>query len=272
MDPAEVEFLAEKEMVSIIPNFNFDRIFLISGEIGPFRAGLPVKVPIWMAINLRQRQKCRIIPPDWMDVDKLLEVKEIESQSRFFTKMPSEHYMVEARLLLGAAAEDITRTDEIRTVLKVSKPFGYAHTCGLGAVSRTQCQGWSYLRDYSFVENEKYFVSYMKLPLLCIVATRAGKLDIWDMRMSKLRTSVDAFIRSGSTHARLDHLTQMELCSVRPLLPDALDQLHRLQKIKKLFTMSPGQGNPRRLRSIPNEVLSAGLVLLGKEFAIIHKK
>nr|CAD7444649.1 unnamed protein product [Timema bartmani] len=213
MDPAEVEFLAEKEMVSIIPNFNFDRIFLISGEIGPFRAGLPVKVPIWMAINLRQRQKCRIIPPDWMDVDKLLEVKEIESQSRFFTKMPSEHYMVEARLLLGAAAEDITRTDEIRTVLK----------------------------------------------------------DIWDMRMSKLRTSVDAFIRSGSTHARLDHLTQMELCSVRPLLPDALDQLHRLQKRKSLKQHLPGQGNPRRLRSIPNEVLSAGLVLLGKEFTI-HKK
>nr|CAD7600605.1 unnamed protein product [Timema genevievae] len=213
MDPAEVEFLAEKEMVSIIPNFNFDRIFLISGEIGPFRAGLPVKVPIWMAINLRQRQKCRIIPPDWMDVDKLLEVKEIESQSRFFTKMPSEHYMVEARLLLGAAAGDITRTDEIRTVLK----------------------------------------------------------DIWDMRMSKLRTSVDAFIRSGSTHARLDHLTQMELCSVRPLLPDALDQLHRLQKLHCVLA-GPGQGNPRRLRSIPNEVLSAGLVLLGKEFAIIHKK
>nr|CAD7576401.1 unnamed protein product [Timema californicum] len=130
---AEVEFLAEKEMVCIIPNFNFDRIFLISGEIGPFRAGLPVKVPIWMAINLRQRQKCRIIPPDWMDVDKLLEVKEIESQSRFFTKMPSEHYMVEARLLLGAAAEDVPRTDEIRTVLKVSRPLGYGHTSDLVA-------------------------------------------------------------------------------------------------------------------------------------------
>lgn len=82
MDPAEVEFLAEKQLVSIVPNFNFDRIYLISGEIGPFRAGLPVNVPIWMALNLKQRQKCRIIPPDWMNVEKLQEVKEEESQSR----------------------------------------------------------------------------------------------------------------------------------------------------------------------------------------------
>nr|CAD7265945.1 unnamed protein product [Timema shepardi] len=145
------------------------------------------------------------------------------------------------------------------------------------------------------------------------------------MRMSKLRTSVDAFIRSGSTHAKLDHLTQMEICSVRPLLPNALDQLYRLQKIKQHITLSsingsnllqvffltniknnftkpdhgseqqtvlfqyfnkqktqgipcskdtkrPGQDNPQRLRSIPNEVISAGLVLLGKEFTTIHKK
>ncbi|KAJ8887976.1 hypothetical protein PR048_007461, partial [Dryococelus australis] len=173
MNPAEVEFLAEKNMVSIVPNFSFERIFLISGAIGPFRAGLPVNVPVWMAINLRQRQKCKIIPPDWMNVEKLEEAKEIESQSRYFTKMPSDHYMVEAHLLLQAASEDIPRADEIRTVLK----------------------------------------------------------DIWDMRMSKLRTSVDAFVKSGGSHAKLDHLTAMEVCSVRPLLPHALDQMCRLQKV-----------------------------------------
>ncbi|XP_046391196.1 probable DNA replication complex GINS protein PSF2 [Ischnura elegans] len=172
MDPAEVEFLAEKLMVEIVPNFNFDRVYLISGEVGPFRAGLPVKVPIWMAVNLRQRQKCRILVPDWMDVEKLEQVKEEESASRFFTKMPSEHYMAEAQLILSTCGEDVPRADEIRTALK----------------------------------------------------------DLWDMRMSKLRASVDVFIKSGGTHARLDHLTLMELNSVRPLLPHALDQLQRLRR------------------------------------------
>lgn len=29
MDPAEVEFLAEKEQITIVPNFALDKIFLI---------------------------------------------------------------------------------------------------------------------------------------------------------------------------------------------------------------------------------------------------
>ena len=70
MDPSEVEFLAEKEMVTIIPNFSHDEVFLIGGNVGPFNPSLPMKVPLWMAINLKQRQKCRIQPPDWMQVGK----------------------------------------------------------------------------------------------------------------------------------------------------------------------------------------------------------
>lgn len=38
--------------------------------MGPFNPGLPVEVPLWLAINLKQRQKCRVIPPEWMDVGK----------------------------------------------------------------------------------------------------------------------------------------------------------------------------------------------------------
>lgn len=40
------------------------------GDLGPFSPGLPVVVPLWLAINLKQRQKCRLIPPEWMDVGK----------------------------------------------------------------------------------------------------------------------------------------------------------------------------------------------------------
>lgn len=29
MDPSEAEFLAEKEMIKIIPNFSMDKVFLI---------------------------------------------------------------------------------------------------------------------------------------------------------------------------------------------------------------------------------------------------
>ncbi|XP_026489951.1 probable DNA replication complex GINS protein PSF2 [Vanessa tameamea] len=180
MDPFEIEFIGENRIVSIIPNFSHDKIFLICGEFGPFRAGLPMNVPLWLAVMLKQKQKCRMVPPDWMDIEALETIKEEEKISRFFTKMPHEHYMIEAKLILGVAAEDIPRAAEIKTIIK----------------------------------------------------------DIWDIRMSKLRTSMDALMKSGGSYGRLDHLTMMEINSVKPLLPQAMDELHRIKMMTRQTSSS----------------------------------
>lgn len=118
MDPDEIEFIGEKVNISIIPNFQLDVIHLISGEFGPFRPGLPVYIPLWFAMHLRKQQKCRIVPPHWMNVDLLEEKKEEEKQTRYFTRMPSDHYMVEAKLILSLFPEDIPQSQIIRTLIK----------------------------------------------------------------------------------------------------------------------------------------------------------
>lgn len=43
MDAAEVEFLAEREIVTIIPNFSLDRIYLIG--VRPSGLQLPCSLP-----------------------------------------------------------------------------------------------------------------------------------------------------------------------------------------------------------------------------------
>ncbi|XP_022083886.1 DNA replication complex GINS protein PSF2-like [Acanthaster planci] len=171
MDPSEVEFLAEKQIVTIVPNFSHDEVFLIGGNIGPFNAGLPVQVPMWMAINLKQRQKCRIQPPDWMDVDKLQAKKQEEKDSPIFQPMLNENYMEVTKLLLSHATDDIPHADEVHTLIK----------------------------------------------------------DIWDLRMSKLRQSIDKFVKDQETYARLDNLSLMEINTVRPFLTQALDHMHTLR-------------------------------------------
>lgn len=88
--------------------------------------------------------------------------------------MPSEHYMIEAQLILKCAPEDVAHSEEIRTAIK----------------------------------------------------------DIIDIRAAKLRTSMDDFIKSDGTYAKLDNLTIFEIHSVRPLLPyslDIIDRLHQTQ-------------------------------------------
>lgn len=97
MDPDEIEFIGEKLSIGIIPNFNFDPIHLIQSTIGkvilcfielvvnfsflgPFRAGLPMHVPLWLAVHMKKQQKCRIVPPTWMDRDLLEDQKEEEKR------------------------------------------------------------------------------------------------------------------------------------------------------------------------------------------------
>uniref|UniRef100_A0A182W8N7 DNA replication complex GINS protein PSF2 n=1 Tax=Anopheles minimus TaxID=112268 RepID=A0A182W8N7_9DIPT len=118
MEPAELEFIGENSLISVIPNFNHDSIYLISGTIEPFRGGTPLYVPLWLGIHLRQQQKCRIVAPHWMDIDLLEDIKETEKRVSSFTKMPSPNYMVEAKLILNTAPEDVPSSDVIKTLIK----------------------------------------------------------------------------------------------------------------------------------------------------------
>ena len=40
----------------------------MQGEFGPFNPSMHSQVPLWLAVSLKQRQKCRIQPPDWLNV------------------------------------------------------------------------------------------------------------------------------------------------------------------------------------------------------------
>ena len=118
MDPAEIEFLAERDTVKIVPNFTSNILCLLEGDVGPFNAGLTLEVPIWLATDLRQRQKCRVLQPEWMVIDILKDTKENEKEEPLFTKLPNPQMFVTANLILDVASSDITKADEIKTIIK----------------------------------------------------------------------------------------------------------------------------------------------------------
>ncbi|XP_077509414.1 DNA replication complex GINS protein PSF2-like protein [Amblyomma americanum] len=182
MECADAEFIAEKTHVHIVPRFSAEKLYLITGDVGPFEPGKPVSVPLWMAVNLKQRQQCRILPPAWLCKEYLLEKKQEEIASPVFTKMPSEHYLEVTQLLFDVGAADIPDASEVRTLVK----------------------------------------------------------DIWDIRQAKLRSSVDAFVKSDEVHARVDHLTLMEIITVRRLLCGALNHLNKLRQGTNAGSSSQG--------------------------------
>ena len=73
--PAENEFFCEDTMIEIQPSFRGEAMTFISGTYGPFKPARPISVPLWLAVYLKQRHKCNVHIPFWMDSDFLHKVK-----------------------------------------------------------------------------------------------------------------------------------------------------------------------------------------------------
>ena len=54
---AELEFIAEDQIVEIVPKFKHGPLHLIQGDFGPFVPQARATVPLWLAITLKKRQK-----------------------------------------------------------------------------------------------------------------------------------------------------------------------------------------------------------------------
>lgn len=95
--------------------------------------------------------------------------------------------------------------------------------------------------------NEHYMV-VVKLLLDCASddIPRADEVrtivkDIWDNRMSKIRSSMDTLVRTDGMYAAIDNLTLLEVNSIRPLLPHALDQMYRMKKVPAYLKWQEGR-------------------------------
>lgn len=115
--PEEMEFFAEEEVITIIPNVSFKTtdtsLICIGGEWGPFRPNFPVEVPLWLALALQKKKCCRIQIPAWMKVEHLEDVlAEEQAHEAIFQPLPF-HYIEVAHLLLRHAKDAFEEGDDV---------------------------------------------------------------------------------------------------------------------------------------------------------------
>ncbi|KAI0068561.1 DNA replication complex GINS protein PSF2 [Artomyces pyxidatus] len=115
--PPELELIASEQLVEIVPLIAMERTAFISGAYGPLRPPTKAKIPIWMAMNLKFKKKCHIVPPDWLNVEFLQERLIQETSRPEFSQLPFRFAEV-AKLLLDVAQDDIQNPDKIRSLLK----------------------------------------------------------------------------------------------------------------------------------------------------------
>ncbi|KAJ7975805.1 DNA replication complex GINS protein PSF2 [Quillaja saponaria] len=114
----ELEFVAEDEIVEIIPNLRMEPLNLICGDFGPFFPQIVTQVPLWLAVALKKRGKCSIRSPEWMSVEKLTQVLEAERDSQEMSDQLPFHYVEISRLLFDHARDDIPDAYMVRSLIE----------------------------------------------------------------------------------------------------------------------------------------------------------
>jgi len=99
-------FSAENTMITIVPSFHYSsRLPFLSSpfqqDAGPFVAGMPADVPLWMAKALYQRQLAQIRLPEWLSTAKLTEIlKEEKQETTLTTQLPFFYFEIARALAM----------------------------------------------------------------------------------------------------------------------------------------------------------------------------
>ncbi|WWC58592.1 uncharacterized protein I303_101135 [Kwoniella dejecticola CBS 10117] len=118
LTPDELTFLAEEETIDIVPLFSMTRVRLLSGIYGPFQPPSAAQVPLWLALSLKRKRKCRIVPPDWLGIDRLQTLlKEERENAESFCSLP-RRFIETSKVLLDVAPDDLMQPSTLRSLLK----------------------------------------------------------------------------------------------------------------------------------------------------------
>ncbi|KAK7687529.1 DNA replication protein psf2 [Cerrena zonata] len=117
--PSEIKFIAENELITILPRYSMKKIELIGTTIPALRGMRRERVPIWVALILKSQDKCNIVPPEWMNVAYLKEKYEDELKTPYrFSDLPSNWIEV-SKILLTKAADDLADpSHQLRSIIQ----------------------------------------------------------------------------------------------------------------------------------------------------------
>jgi GINS complex subunit 2 len=114
----EMDFIAQHQMVQIVPLFELGRLHFIGRGFGPFRARQPIDVPLWLAAELKKDGRCDMIAPPWLSVEGLEAVISSEKSDKLTLSSVHPHYQEIAASILRHDPACVVEADRVRSLLK----------------------------------------------------------------------------------------------------------------------------------------------------------
>ncbi|KAK4056146.1 DNA replication protein psf2 [Microbotryomycetes sp. JL221] len=118
--PSDVEFKGMEHHVEIIPLVKLPVIEGIDGSSvkwGPLVPPQKARVPLWFAVHLKKKRKCRVLVPAWLSTAALEETLRQELSDEQFSDLPRT-YLEVSKVLLEVASDDFQLPDRVKILLK----------------------------------------------------------------------------------------------------------------------------------------------------------
>ncbi|SGY39916.1 BQ5605_C003g02294 [Microbotryum silenes-dioicae] len=144
--PGDLEFLAMERTIEIVPSVKVPLVEGLDGpsiRYGPLNPPQKSTVPLWFAVHLKKKRKCRIIAPTWLAIPRLENTLQEETTDEGFSDLPRD-YLEVSKILLevqvlhsklfqmgliriervrfvvnhNSASDDIAQPDKVRLLLK----------------------------------------------------------------------------------------------------------------------------------------------------------
>ncbi|CEQ42465.1 SPOSA6832_04275 [Sporobolomyces salmonicolor] len=144
---------------------------------GPLTPPQKASVPLWLAVHLKKKRKCRIIAPGWMSVLYLEQILREETTQGDFSDLPRD-YLEVSKVLLEVASDDLPAPDRLRLLLKDIREARQAKVReGLGAVNAVHL-GMPNLSTLELSELRPFFaLSFQRLMALDPLAEEQRELE-----------------------------------------------------------------------------------------------
>ncbi|MCJ1370597.1 DNA replication protein psf2 [Loxospora ochrophaea] len=143
LNPSEVAFLCEMEMVTVIPRQRLEGLDLVGGHTPPLQPPYRTPLPLWLALLLKRQRRANILPPPWLTPSSLTAILEYENASASFSPTPQlpahlaisppflpsatadapsnalpYHWLEISEMLLDAAPDDVGEPDNLRRLMR----------------------------------------------------------------------------------------------------------------------------------------------------------
>ncbi|KXX75848.1 DNA replication complex GINS protein PSF2 [Madurella mycetomatis] len=229
LNHAEVAFLAEMEMVTIVPRQRLESIDLLCGQTPPLRPPHRADLPLWLALLLKKQRRANVVPPPWLHPSSLAEIihRETKEDPSAFSEPPPPPTAADparpghARRLPSFPAQQQHHQQQERDAV-LSPPFVPSCTADAPA---------GYL-PYHWLEVAEQLLAHAGDDVAGLGAS-AGEVrsllrDLVEVRAAKMRSSAAALEGFGGGLMSLRGVGAIELAESRGFVLGVVDGVRKI--------------------------------------------